>query len=108
LVKGIEHVTGIIGDISVSLSAQSSGIKQIHLAITEVEESTQKNNVLVEQAAAASQVLKGQASTLTSLVTTFNFNDGMRKIKKHNVNNATDSGTSIAIHESARHPARAV
>jgi methyl-accepting chemotaxis protein len=50
---------------------QSQGIEQINQAITQMDETTQQNAALVEQAAAAAQSMQDQAAELADAVSVF-------------------------------------
>jgi methyl-accepting chemotaxis protein len=50
---------------------QSSGIDQVNQAITNMDEATQQNSALVEEAAAAAESLVEQAEQLAEVVGTF-------------------------------------
>src|SRR5690606_17451658 len=53
---------------------QASGIEQVNQAITQMDEVTQQNAALVEEAAAAAESMQDQAARLTSVVATFRLN----------------------------------
>ncbi|WP_408646979.1 methyl-accepting chemotaxis protein [Trinickia dabaoshanensis] len=67
----IRRVTDIMNDISTASVQQSSGIEQVNNAVTQMDEVTQQNAALVEQAAAASGSLKQQAIDLHNAVSKF-------------------------------------
>lgn len=67
----IRRVTDIMNDISTASAQQSSGIEQVTHAVTQMDEVTQQNAALVEQAAAASGSLKQQAIDLQNAVSRF-------------------------------------
>src|SRR5690606_27940554 len=50
---------------------QSSGIEQVNQAITQMDQVTQQNAALVEQAAAASESMREQAGALAQAIATF-------------------------------------
>ncbi|MBC7941643.1 MAG: methyl-accepting chemotaxis protein, partial [Chitinophagaceae bacterium] len=50
---------------------QTSGIEQINQAITQMDQVTQQNAALVEQASAAAQSLQEQAGSLVGAVSVF-------------------------------------
>ncbi|MGC7974524.1 methyl-accepting chemotaxis protein, partial [Salmonella enterica] len=52
-------------------SEQSTGIEEINRAITQMDEVTQQNAALVEEAAAAAQSLQDQAGRLSQVVSVF-------------------------------------
>ncbi|MFL9878375.1 methyl-accepting chemotaxis protein [Herbaspirillum rhizosphaerae] len=71
VVNSVKRVTDIVGEISSASEEQSDGIEQINLAITQMDEVTQKNAALVEEAAAAAQSMQHQAGTLLEVVGIF-------------------------------------
>ena len=60
-----------MGEIAAASGEQSRGIEQVNLAITQMDEVTQQNAALVEEAAAASQSLEDQGRHLTEAVSFF-------------------------------------
>ncbi|WP_082584137.1 methyl-accepting chemotaxis protein [Noviherbaspirillum sp. Root189] len=71
IVKEVNLVNDLIGRISVASQEQSSGIGQVSLAVEQMDEATQQNAALVEEAAAAAQSLKDQAGKLVEVVSGF-------------------------------------
>jgi methyl-accepting chemotaxis protein len=71
VVTSIRSVTDVMGEITAASSEQNSGIEQINIAVTQMDQVTQQNAALVEEAAAAASSLQDQANTLSQLVSTF-------------------------------------
>ncbi|MFM0738641.1 methyl-accepting chemotaxis protein [Paraburkholderia xenovorans] len=71
--RAVARVNDIMGEIAAASSEQSRGIEQVNIAITQMDEVTQQNAALVEQATAASQSLEDQGRKLTKAVATFRF-----------------------------------
>jgi methyl-accepting chemotaxis protein len=71
VVQSVQRVNAIITEISAASREQSSGIEEIHRAITLMDESTQQNAALVEEAAAAAQAMRHQAGELQEAVEVF-------------------------------------
>ncbi|GAA5074115.1 methyl-accepting chemotaxis protein [Lysobacter panacisoli] len=71
IVTSVRKVTDIIADISAASQEQSSGIDQINHAITSMDEGTQQNAALVEEASAAARSLEQQAEQLVQTVAVF-------------------------------------
>ncbi|WP_186168238.1 methyl-accepting chemotaxis protein [Burkholderia gladioli] len=69
--QAVARVTDIMGEIAAASSEQSRGIDQVNLTITQMDETTQQNAALVEQAAAASKSLETQGRQLDETVATF-------------------------------------
>ncbi|QKQ26957.1 methyl-accepting chemotaxis protein [Candidatus Reidiella endopervernicosa] len=72
IVDSVKKVTDIVSEIAAASSEQASGIDQINNAITQMDDVTQQNAALVEEAAAASKSMEDQASNLISQVSFFN------------------------------------
>ncbi|RFP09081.1 HAMP domain-containing protein [Duganella sp. BJB488] len=68
IVASIQRVTDIMGEITSASQEQTMGIEQINMAIAQMDEVTQQNAALVEQAAAASQSMQEQAAALAAVV----------------------------------------
>lgn len=71
IVNSIRHVTEIMADITAASKEQSTGIEQVNQAITQMDEVTQQNASLVEQAAAAASALEQQAAELVGAISIF-------------------------------------
>ncbi|MFD2365576.1 methyl-accepting chemotaxis protein [Pseudoduganella sp. GCM10020061] len=71
IVASIARVTDVMGEITSASAEQSVGIDQVNAAIVEMDDATQQNAALVEQAAAAAASLREQADRLEQLVGTF-------------------------------------
>jgi methyl-accepting chemotaxis protein len=75
VVSSVMRVTDIVGEITSAGKEQSNGIEQINQAILAMDQTTQQNAALVEQAAAAAQSLQDQAAQLTRVVGIFRLNE---------------------------------
>jgi methyl-accepting chemotaxis protein len=71
LVEAIKRVTNIVGEISAASAEQSGGVAQINHAVTQMDETTQQNAALVEESAAAAEMLRDQARELMNAVAAF-------------------------------------
>lgn len=71
VVNSVQRVTDIVSEISAASHEQSTGIEQVNQAISQMDEVTQQNAALVEEAAAASQSLQDQAASLAQAVSVF-------------------------------------
>ncbi len=72
IVLSVERVTEIVADMATAGREQSIGIKQMNQAVSHLDQMTQQNAALVEQAAASSNSLHEQAASLTQAVSVFN------------------------------------
>ena len=71
VVNSVKRVTNIISEITSASNEQSAGIDQINQSITEMDNVTQQNAALVEQATAAAQLLCDQTASLVKMVSVF-------------------------------------
>jgi methyl-accepting chemotaxis protein len=74
--QAVARVTDIMGEIAAASTEQSKGIEQVNQAITQMDEVTQQNAALVEQAAAASHSLEDQGRQLNQAVSFFRLDPG--------------------------------
>jgi methyl-accepting chemotaxis protein len=71
IVTSIRQVADIMGEITAATQEQSNGIEEVNQAITQMDEMTQQNAALVEQAAAAAESMQEQAQFLSQAVSIF-------------------------------------
>jgi len=95
VVSSIQRVTAIMAEISHASVEQTTGIEQINMSITQMDQVTQQNAALVEQAAAAADAMQEQAAKLADAVSIFKLGDAAR-------------GTAARPVLQARQPARAL
>ncbi|MDZ7278061.1 methyl-accepting chemotaxis protein [Pantoea eucrina] len=75
IVEAVRRVTDIMSEIAAASDEQSRGIQQVSLAVTEMDNVTQQNASLVEEASSAAASLEDQAGKLTQAVAVFRLND---------------------------------
>jgi methyl-accepting chemotaxis protein len=75
IIDSIRSVTDIMGEISAASAEQTAGIEQINEAVVQMDQVTQQNAALVEEAAAASAAMQDQANSLASVVGVFRLDD---------------------------------
>ncbi|WP_309983160.1 methyl-accepting chemotaxis protein [Herbaspirillum seropedicae] len=71
VVASVKRVTDVVAEITAASGEQSDGIEQINQAIVQMDEVTQQNAALVEEAAAAAQSLQEQSNRLQETVSIF-------------------------------------
>ena len=69
--QAVARVTDIMAEIAAASTEQSRGIEQVNLAITQMDNVTQQNAALVEEAAAASRSMEDHGEQLTDAVAFF-------------------------------------
>lgn len=72
IVTSVKQVSDIVAEIAAASQEQSIGIEQVNKAIMQLEQVTQQNAALVEQAAASSEAMSDQARGLNGLIGFFN------------------------------------
>ena len=75
IVNSVKRVTDIIAEISAASQEQAAGIDQVNKAVIQMDQGTQQNAALVEQATSASQSMKQQAAALIEQVAFFKTNN---------------------------------
>ena len=75
VVTSIQRVTAIMTEIMGATDEQAGGIDQIHHAIAQMDEVTQQNAALVEEAAAAAESMREQTTRLVRVVSVFKLAD---------------------------------
>ena len=71
VVASVQRLADVVGEITAAGTEQSEGITQINRAITQMDQTTQQNAALVEQAAAAAQSLQDQTIQLLEVIKIF-------------------------------------
>ena len=71
IVNSVKRVADIVADIASASSEQSTGLEQINIAVSKMDEMTQQNAALVEQSSAAARSMDEQASGLTEMMQFF-------------------------------------
>jgi len=71
IVTSITRVTDIMSEITSASVEQSAGIEQVNTAIVQMDQVTQQNAALVEEAAAAAESMQDQAARLSEVVSVF-------------------------------------
>jgi methyl-accepting chemotaxis protein len=71
ILTGVNRVSDLVNAIAKAGAAQGADIGEVHQAITQMNDSTQRNTALVEQAASSAIALKTEANRLTESVESF-------------------------------------
>jgi methyl-accepting chemotaxis protein len=75
VVTSVKRVSDIMAEIALAGHEQSAGIAQVNQAITQMDQVTQQNAALVEEAAAAADSMQAQAQQLLAVVSTFKLDE---------------------------------
>ena len=71
IVSGVQNISTLISGMAAGASAQSSGLKEINIGVSQLDQVTQQNAAMVQMASAASAKLTNQARHLEDLVSVF-------------------------------------
>ncbi len=71
IVASVQRVSDIISEITAASAEQSSGIEEVYKAVGQMDQVTQQNAALVEEAAAAAEAMQNQARSLAQAVSVF-------------------------------------
>ena len=99
IVSSVKKVTDVVAEIAASSQEQAEGIAQVNRAIISMDEMTQQNAALVEEASAAAQAMTEQSANLTQMLSRFQVGDSLRA--------ATAPAASPAAAPERRSPTRA-
>ncbi len=75
IVASVQRVTTIMSDIAAASQEQTAGIEQVNQTVMQMDETTQQNAALVEEATAAARSMEDQARQLTDAVAQFRLAD---------------------------------
>jgi methyl-accepting chemotaxis protein len=106
VVLSVKRVTDIMGEITNASDQQSAGIEQVNLAIIEMDNVTQQNAALVEEAAAAAKNLHDQAAELAAVVSVFKLQAGEQPMSVAAMSHALPDASMVDLPPAA--PRRAV
>ena len=71
IVDAVRKVTAIVAEIAAASREQSSGIEQVNKAIVTMDEGTQQNAAMVEEATSASEAIVHQARLLSETISRY-------------------------------------
>jgi len=97
IVNAVEKVSAMMRDISAAAQEQTSGIDQVNTAISQMDDMTQQNAALVEEASAAGEAMAEQARGMNSMMDFFVVDDAGHSgggASLHVVKSSSRSGSS--------------
>ena len=71
IVTQVAEINGVVGEIAAGAKEQALGLEQINIAINQMDQVTQKNATMVEEATAASHSLSQETAQLSGLIGQF-------------------------------------
>ncbi|WP_280020956.1 methyl-accepting chemotaxis protein [Achromobacter mucicolens] len=98
IVSSVQRVTDIMGEIAAASAEQADGIEQVNRAVAQMDEVTQQNAALVEEAAAAAGSMQDQSADLTRAVSAFRLPGGGDRVwAVETVSSAQAAGTHASL-----------
>jgi methyl-accepting chemotaxis protein len=94
IVASVKKVSDIVAEIAAASREQSSGIEQVNRAVMQMDELTQQNGALVEQATAASQAMAEQVRSLNEMLARYRIVEGALTANSNNVVAARANGSA--------------
>jgi methyl-accepting chemotaxis protein len=83
IVASVKKVSDIVAEIAAASREQSSGIEQVNRAVMQMDELTQQNAALVEQATAASQAMAEQVRGLNQMLDRYRVKEMIESAKSY-------------------------
>lgn len=81
IVDSIKRVADIVSEIAAASQEQASGVGQINVAITQMDEMTQQNAALVEESSASARALEDQSERMMRLIGFFDIGEQVVQVK---------------------------
>jgi methyl-accepting chemotaxis protein len=100
IVASVKKVSDIVAEIAAASREQSSGIEQVNRAVMQMDELTQQNAALVEQATAASQAMAEQVRGLNHMLDRYRVKEMIESAKSYSA-----SATSVTAPRTERRSA---
>ncbi len=92
----VGNISHLVSEMAVGSADQSTGLAEINIGVTQLDQVTQQNAAMVEQATAASHLLNSDAAKLSALVAHFNTGDGGRMTVEQATFNHGQNPVSLA------------
>ena len=71
IVTRVAHISTLVSDIAAAAAQQSSGLAEVNIGVTQLDQVAQNNAAMVEESATASRALQQEAQRLDQLVSHF-------------------------------------
>lgn len=104
IVSSVQRVTDIMSEITAASAEQSAGIDQVNNAVTNMDETTQQNAALVEEAAAAAESLVEQATNLMDSISRYQLRGQKQSVPKNTVKPLTSKPVTRSVTSKASQP----
>ncbi|WP_449301432.1 methyl-accepting chemotaxis protein [Parasedimentitalea psychrophila] len=99
IVTRVGHISQLVSEIAVGSAEQSTGLNEINIGVTQLDQVTQQNAAMVEQATAAGHLLISDASKLSKVVSHFSIEGHSgHQSGRRPVTEDTDEGAAPTAH----------
>jgi methyl-accepting chemotaxis protein len=78
IVAQVTQIADVVTEIAASTEEQSSGLQEVNTAVNQMDQVTQQNAAMVEEATAASHALTSEADALAQLISRFELGGGVK------------------------------
>ena len=102
IVDSVKKVTDIVAEIAAASQEQSAGIDQVNHAVLQMDEMTQQNAALVEEAAAAARAMQEQAGELARQVSFFQLGQDAAEVPTEKARTHTVMAEAEAVFAAVR------
>ncbi|WP_245227200.1 methyl-accepting chemotaxis protein [Parasedimentitalea maritima] len=96
----VNNISQMVSEIAVGAAEQSTGLNEINIGVTQLDQVTQQNAAMVEEATAASHLLNTDANKLSSLVAHFSIDTGALSQVSYDPEQAKEAPTPNAHFDS--------
>jgi len=79
IVTHVQSVSALIRTFTAASLEQANGIEQVNMAVSQMDQVTQQNAALVEEANAATHALEQQSHSMVQLVSVFELGQGSER-----------------------------
>ena len=79
IVERVGNISHLVSEMAVGSADQSTGLAEINIGVSQLDQVTQQNAAMVEEATAASHILNSDATKLSALVTHFKIDEESSK-----------------------------
>jgi len=106
IVAHVNEISGLVGDIALSAREEAQGLAEVNTAVNQMDQVTQQNAAMVEEATAASRMLAEETKELSRLVGRFSIS-GMETLQYASAGRGSPEPAARAPRPPAPAPARA-
>ena len=77
----VGRIAGLVSEMAASSQEQATGLQEVNIAISQMDQLTQQNAAMVEESTAASHALREESGAMTTAVRHFDLGEGARQTR---------------------------